>query len=84
MIPFFFFIKYAMQRERDRFTKGLQHTTWGRLIDTAAAPSNPSAATTPSKPETRLLDTKNPLLHTHDRTLSEPGDEVVSDGQAMH
>ena len=59
-----------------------EHTTWGRLID--AAPSNPSAATTPSKPETRLLDTKKPLLHTHDRTLSEPGDEVVSVGQVMH
>ncbi len=38
----------------------------------------------PSKAETRLFETKNPPLHTHDRTLSEPTVEVVSDGQAKH
>ena len=38
----------------------------------------------PSKSETRLLETKFPLLHTHERTLSEPVTEVVLDGQARH
>lgn len=59
-----------------------QHTTCGRLID--VAPSNPSAVTMPSKPEIILLETKNPLLHTHDRTLSEAEVDVVSGGHAMH
>jgi len=31
-----------------------------------------------------LLETKKPLLHTHDRTLSDPTVEVVSEGQGMH
>ncbi len=38
----------------------------------------------PSKAETRLLETNEPLLHTHDRTLSEPTVEVVSGGQERH
>jgi len=48
------------------------------------APSNPSAVTIPSNPVIMLLETKNPLLHTHDRTLSEPVVDVVSGGHAMH
>ena len=38
----------------------------------------------PSNAETRLLETKWPLLHTHERTLSEPATEVVLGGQARH
>ena len=50
----------------------------------AAAPSNPSDAMMPSKEETRLLETKSPLLHTHDRTLLEAVVDVVSGGHDRH
>ena len=48
------------------------------------APSNPSAAMIPSNAETRLFDTKSPLLHTHERTVLDPGVEAVSVGHERH
>jgi hypothetical protein len=48
------------------------------------APSNPRDAMIPSKAETKLLETKSPLLHTHERTLFEPVVEDVSGGHERH
>jgi hypothetical protein len=49
-----------------------------------AAPSNPSDAMMPSKGVTRLLETKSPFLHTHERTLLDPLVDVVSGGHVRH
>jgi hypothetical protein len=48
------------------------------------APSNPSDAMIPSNAETRLFETNSPLSHTHERTLLDPGVELVSVGHERH